>query len=236
MFDGMTLLLLHDQGAKSGKAHIHPLAYHGDDGRYVIFASKGGAPTNPAWYHNLKAHPEARIEVGTDTIEVTASELTGEERDRVFRAQAQRAPQFAEYEQKTKRDDPGDRPDPEAGELAAAPGCRAAADGERGLDAGGHRVVGERLHGGAGGRAESSAQRLVAEQRVDRRGQAGRESSGAITRPVSPSRTSPPAAAPTAVVAITVRPCSNASLQTRPQGSLKRGVGIEGTTVNCAAA
>jgi deazaflavin-dependent oxidoreductase (nitroreductase family) len=103
MFDGMTLLLLHDQGAKSGKAHIHPLAYHSDDGRYVIFASKGGAPTNPAWYHNLKAHPEARIEVGNDTIEVTASELTGEERDRVFRTQAQRAPQFAEYEQKTKR-------------------------------------------------------------------------------------------------------------------------------------
>ena len=103
MFDGMTLLLLHDTGAKSGKTHVHPLAYHGDDGRYVIFGSKGGAPTNPAWYYNLKAHPEARIEVGTETHDVTATELTGEERDRVFRAMAERAPQFAEYEKNTAR-------------------------------------------------------------------------------------------------------------------------------------
>jgi deazaflavin-dependent oxidoreductase (nitroreductase family) len=103
MFEGMTLLLLHDTGAKSGKPYIHPLAYHDDDGRYVIFASKGGAPTNPAWYHNLKVHPDARIEVGTDTFDVTATELTGEERDRVYRAMAARAPQFAEYEQKTTR-------------------------------------------------------------------------------------------------------------------------------------
>jgi deazaflavin-dependent oxidoreductase (nitroreductase family) len=103
MFEGMTLLLLHDTGAKSGKAHTHPLAYYGDDGRYMIFASKGGAPTDPAWYHNLKAHPEARIEVGTDAFDVTATELTGDERDRVFRAQAERAPQFADYEKNTTR-------------------------------------------------------------------------------------------------------------------------------------
>jgi deazaflavin-dependent oxidoreductase (nitroreductase family) len=103
MFEGMTLLLLHDRGAKSGTTHTHPLAYYGDNGRYVIFASKGGAPTNPAWYHNLKAHPEVRIEVGTETFDVTATELTGEERERVFRAQAERAPQFAEYEKNTKR-------------------------------------------------------------------------------------------------------------------------------------
>jgi deazaflavin-dependent oxidoreductase (nitroreductase family) len=103
MFEGMTLLLLHDKGAKSSQTHIHPLAYYGDDGRYMIFASKGGAPTNPAWYHNLKAHPDARIEVGTDAFDVTASELTGEERERVFRAQAERAPQFADYEKNTTR-------------------------------------------------------------------------------------------------------------------------------------
>jgi deazaflavin-dependent oxidoreductase (nitroreductase family) len=103
MFEGMALLLLHDQGAKSGKAYIHPLVYHAEDGRYFIFASKGGAPENPAWYHNLKAHPDARIEVGTETIDVTATELTGEERDRVFRAQMERAPQFADYEKKTSR-------------------------------------------------------------------------------------------------------------------------------------
>jgi deazaflavin-dependent oxidoreductase (nitroreductase family) len=103
MFEGMTLLLLHDKGAKSGKPYTHPLAYHGDDGRYVIFASKGGAPQNPAWYHNVKAHPDVQIEVGTDTLDVTATELSGEERDRIYQAMAARAPQFAEYEQKTER-------------------------------------------------------------------------------------------------------------------------------------
>jgi deazaflavin-dependent oxidoreductase (nitroreductase family) len=103
MFEGMTLLLLHDKGAKSGATHIHPLAYYGDDGRYMIFASKGGAPENPAWYHNLKAHPDVRIEVGTEAFDVTASELTGDERERVFRAQAERAPQFADYEKNTDR-------------------------------------------------------------------------------------------------------------------------------------
>jgi deazaflavin-dependent oxidoreductase (nitroreductase family) len=103
MFEGMPLLLLHHTGAKSGKSRVNPLAYQGDDGRYVIFASKGGAPTNPDWYHNLKAHPEVAIEVGTETMNVLASEATGEERERLFRTQAERIPQFAEYEQKTER-------------------------------------------------------------------------------------------------------------------------------------
>lgn len=103
MFEGSSLLLLHHTGAKSGKNRINPLAYRSDDGRYVIFASKGGAPTNPGWYHNLKAHPDVTIEVGTETIGVTASEATGEERDRLFRAQAERVPQFAEYENKAGR-------------------------------------------------------------------------------------------------------------------------------------
>jgi deazaflavin-dependent oxidoreductase (nitroreductase family) len=101
--ESMPLLLLHHTGAKSGQSRINPLAYLSDDGRYVIFASKAGAPTNPDWYHNLKAHPEVRVEVGTDTIDVTASEATGEERDRLFGAQAERSPQFAEYESKTPR-------------------------------------------------------------------------------------------------------------------------------------
>ena len=68
-----------------------------------MFASKGGAPTNPDWYHNLKAHPDTTIEVGTDTIDVVASEATGEERERIFRTQAERVPQFAEYQKQTKR-------------------------------------------------------------------------------------------------------------------------------------
>jgi deazaflavin-dependent oxidoreductase (nitroreductase family) len=103
MFEGMPLLLLHHTGAKSGKTRINPLAYQSDNGRYVIFASKGGAPTNPDWYHNLKAHPNVTIEVGSDTIDTLASEATGEERERLFRTQAERIPQFAEYQKKAGR-------------------------------------------------------------------------------------------------------------------------------------
>ncbi|MBV8944375.1 MAG: nitroreductase family deazaflavin-dependent oxidoreductase [Solirubrobacterales bacterium] len=97
------LLLLHHRGAKSGQERVNPVAYLKDNGRYVIFASKAGAPSNPGWYHNLKAHPETTIEVGGDTVAVTAREARGEERDRLFDAQAKRIPQFAEYQQKTDR-------------------------------------------------------------------------------------------------------------------------------------
>jgi deazaflavin-dependent oxidoreductase (nitroreductase family) len=100
MFEGMSLLLLHHTGAKSGTERVNPLAFLTDDGRYVVFASKGGAPTNPGWYWNLKANPDVTIEVGTDSIEATASEATGEQRDRLFRAQADRFPQFDDYVQK----------------------------------------------------------------------------------------------------------------------------------------
>jgi deazaflavin-dependent oxidoreductase (nitroreductase family) len=103
MFEGMPLLLLHHTGAKSGTSRTSPLAYLEDGDRYIVFASKAGAPTNPDWYHNLKAEPKVRIEVGADTIDVLATEATGEERERLFRAQAERAPQFAEYETKTDR-------------------------------------------------------------------------------------------------------------------------------------
>jgi deazaflavin-dependent oxidoreductase (nitroreductase family) len=103
MLAGMPVLLLHHTGAKSGTGRVNPLAYMQDGGRYVIFASKAGAPTNPDWYYNLKAHPDVKIEVGTDTIAVTASEATGEERERLFSTQAENMPQFAEYAQKTDR-------------------------------------------------------------------------------------------------------------------------------------
>jgi deazaflavin-dependent oxidoreductase (nitroreductase family) len=103
MFEGVPLLLLHHTGAKSGKSRINPLAYQADNGRYVIFASKGGAPTNPDWYHNLKAQPDVTIEVGADTIDVVASEASGTERERLFQTQAERVPQFGEYEEKTER-------------------------------------------------------------------------------------------------------------------------------------
>lgn len=102
-FAGMSLLLLHHVGARSGKDRVNPLAYLRDGERYVIFASKAGAPSDPGWYHNLKAQPKTTIEVGADTIDVLASEATGEERERLYRTQAERIPQFAEYEQKAGR-------------------------------------------------------------------------------------------------------------------------------------
>jgi deazaflavin-dependent oxidoreductase (nitroreductase family) len=103
MFEGLPLLLLHHTGARSGQSRVNPLAYRRDGDRYVIFASKAGAPSHPDWYHNLKAHPDVAIEVGTDTLDALASEATGEERERLFRAQAADVPTFAEYEQKTER-------------------------------------------------------------------------------------------------------------------------------------
>lgn len=103
MFESMPLLLLHHRGAKSGTDRVSPLAYREDGGRYAVFASKGGAPEHPAWYFNLLAHPEARIEVGGETIEVVASVAEGEERDRIYAEQASQVPQFGEYEQKTSR-------------------------------------------------------------------------------------------------------------------------------------
>jgi len=101
MFENMSLLLLlHHTGARSGQERIAPLAYAQDGSRYVIFASKAGAPTNPGWYHNLVAHPQTTIEVGTETLQVTAEEVTGEERRRLFDAQVRRAPGFGDYQEK----------------------------------------------------------------------------------------------------------------------------------------
>ena len=102
-FEGGTLLLLHHVGARTGTPRVNPLMYNRDGDRYVVFASKAGGPTNPDWYHNLKANPNTRIEVGTDTVDVVASEATGHERDRLYNAQAELRPQFAEYQSKTDR-------------------------------------------------------------------------------------------------------------------------------------
>lgn len=99
-FEGAPLVLLHTTGAKSGQERISPLVYRADGDRWVIFGSKGGAPTHPDWFHNLTAHPEASIEVGTDTVPVTASVAEGEEHDRIWEAQKTAMPGFAEYEEK----------------------------------------------------------------------------------------------------------------------------------------
>jgi deazaflavin-dependent oxidoreductase (nitroreductase family) len=103
MFAGMPMVLVHNVGAKSGKANIAPLAYARDGDNYVIFASKGGAPENPAWFHNLVANPDTTIEVGTDTFKVRARVATGDERERIWTKQKNDMPQFAGYEQATTR-------------------------------------------------------------------------------------------------------------------------------------
>lgn len=102
-FEGAPLLLLTSTGAKSGRQHTTPMMYRADGDRWLVFASYAGAPTNPAWYHNLVAHPEAVIEVGAETVEVTAVVTEGAERDRLFAEQAREFPRFGEYQDKTSR-------------------------------------------------------------------------------------------------------------------------------------
>jgi deazaflavin-dependent oxidoreductase (nitroreductase family) len=106
-FKGMSLLLLHHTGARSGRAYINPLAYLPDGKRMVVFASKAGADTNPDWYHNLVAHPDVKVEIGDGKlVDARAVVLQGEERDRIYGRQVERAPVFADYRAKTKRQIP----------------------------------------------------------------------------------------------------------------------------------
>ncbi|TMI31811.1 nitroreductase family deazaflavin-dependent oxidoreductase [Candidatus Bathyarchaeota archaeon] len=102
-FEGAPLLLINHTGARTGKSRTNPVMYLKDGHRYLVFASKGGADTNPDWYHNLKAHPNVKVEVGNETIDVRAEVITGPQRDRLFARQASLYPQFAQYQRKTKR-------------------------------------------------------------------------------------------------------------------------------------
>ena len=102
-FEGATLLLLHTKGAKSRLPRTNPLVYLPDGDRFVVIASKGGAPTDPQWYRNLLADPNVEIEIGARTIPVTASVITGLERDELYARQVERRPAFADYERKTER-------------------------------------------------------------------------------------------------------------------------------------
>jgi deazaflavin-dependent oxidoreductase (nitroreductase family) len=103
-FEGAPITLVHHRGRRSGRDLVNPMMYLRDDEDpdvIYVFASKGGAPTDPDWYHNLGAAGVAEVEVGTETYPVTVTELTGEQRDRIYAVQAGRYPGFAEYEQKT---------------------------------------------------------------------------------------------------------------------------------------
>jgi deazaflavin-dependent oxidoreductase (nitroreductase family) len=102
-FEGKTLLILHTVGAKSGQERINPTAYVRDGDRLVIIASKGGAPTNPNWFHNIIAHPLVTVEVGTEKFQAQAEIANEPERTRLFNLMVEMMPGFAEYQQKTTR-------------------------------------------------------------------------------------------------------------------------------------
>ena len=97
------MILIHHIGARSGRERVNPVTYLPDGNDMVITATKGGAPTNPDWYYNLKEHPRIMVEVGTGTFPVEASEVRGEERDELWRRLVEMRPGFAEYETKTSR-------------------------------------------------------------------------------------------------------------------------------------
>lgn len=102
-FEGKTLLLLHTTGAKSGKERVNPVAYVRDGERYVVIASKGGAPTHPDWYYNILAHPRLTVEVETETFQVEAKVAEEPERTRLYNKMVEMMPGFDDYRRRTAR-------------------------------------------------------------------------------------------------------------------------------------
>ncbi len=102
-FASQPLLLLTHTGARSGRQRTNPLAYLADGDRFVVFATKGGSPTNPDWFHNLVANPTVTIEVGTESFEVEAEVAEGDERERLWKEQVSRNRSFGDYEARTSR-------------------------------------------------------------------------------------------------------------------------------------
>jgi deazaflavin-dependent oxidoreductase (nitroreductase family) len=105
-WEGRPLLLLTTTGAKSGQLRTTPVMYLSEGDRIFIFASKGGAPTNPDWYLNLVAHPNVTVELGDLTFHAVARTVTGGERDQIYTRWAERYPQYREYQEKTSRSIP----------------------------------------------------------------------------------------------------------------------------------
>jgi deazaflavin-dependent oxidoreductase (nitroreductase family) len=102
-FAGRQVLLLTTRGARSGQSRVNPLVFTRDGDRYIIVASKGGAPTNPDWYHNLLAHPHVTVEVRGEVFPAKATVITGPERDRLYAAHADLHPSFHDYVKRTDR-------------------------------------------------------------------------------------------------------------------------------------
>jgi len=102
-FEGRTLLLLHPRGAKTGAKRVNPVGYQRlSEDSVAIFPSKGGAPTNPDWYHNIVANPDVTVELGTETFSARARIAEDSERDSIWERQKRDWPAFAEYEEKTE--------------------------------------------------------------------------------------------------------------------------------------
>jgi len=102
-FGGRPLLLLTTTGAKSGQRRTTPMMYVRDGDHLMVIASNVGAPTHPAWYHNLMAHPDVTVEVGNETFDATAIVTTGEERHRLWASIVESYPFFTEHQAKTTR-------------------------------------------------------------------------------------------------------------------------------------
>lgn len=103
-FEGAPMILITHTGAKTGAERTSPLVYSTDGDRVVIIASMGGAPANPAWFHNIKANPQVGVEIGTESYSASAEILVdGDERQRLFDQQAALMPNFAEYQEQTDR-------------------------------------------------------------------------------------------------------------------------------------
>lgn len=102
-YQSMDLLLLHTTGAKSGQQRVNPVAYTQDEDRYVIIASKGGAPTHPDWFFNLLSNPDIGVEVGAEQFKGRAFPVEEPERSELYNRMAARYPFFAEYQKNTER-------------------------------------------------------------------------------------------------------------------------------------
>jgi deazaflavin-dependent oxidoreductase (nitroreductase family) len=102
-FEGSPLLLLQTTGAKTGRSRVKPLVYRRDGDRLVVFGTKGGSPTHPEWYYNVRANPRVTVEVGSDRFEADARVAPPDERDRLWRLQTQDVPVFADYQKRTDR-------------------------------------------------------------------------------------------------------------------------------------
>jgi len=106
-FAGAPLLLLHTVGARSGRERVNPMMYQDlDAGAVAVFASKGGAPTNPDWFYNMIANPDVIAEIGADTRQFRARRASEEERARIWDKQKQQYSGFADYETQTNREIP----------------------------------------------------------------------------------------------------------------------------------